>query len=151
MIISNKPFSRKMIDYDNFRKQKRQKSGEGEGCKCYICNKVKSKQNMRYLNHLHKPGPKSYPKKTALLIKIYNICGQKKGKGIKHPFSPANQAKNLTGLANSDGVKEQMASSVISQKAPREDGDVFFKTGGISLTVRRKHRAKKLNILTHEQ
>ena len=152
MLTKNKPFSKKIIDYDKFTKQKRQKSGEGETCKCYICIEVKDrKQNMRHLNHLPKPGPKSSPKKTVSQIKICSKCGQKIGRGIRHHCSPGKQAKNLTSLANSQGVKEQMASSVISDMAPNEDGDISLKTGGRQLRVRMKPKPKKLNILTHEQ
>ena len=44
-----------------------------------------------------------------------------------------------------------MASSVIREKTPNEDGDISLKTGGRSLRVRLKPKPKKLNILTHEQ
>ena len=151
MVLKDKPFN-KSIDYDKLTRI-RVKDFGSKGCQCYICTEVRSPQNMRHVNHRPKPGVKAKPspKKTASPIKICSKCGQKIGKGIRHYCSPAKQAKNLTGLANSQGVKEQMASSVISDMAPNEDGDISLKTGGRQLRVRMKPKPKKLNVLTHEQ
>ena len=48
-------------------------------------------------------------------------------------------------------IKEQVASSLLSEMTPNKDGDISLKTGGRRLKVRLKPKDREANILTHNQ
>ena len=146
----------KKFDYDKLTRSM-PRGQKSEQCQCYICQKVRDKQNRpkHTKNHQRKRGPVSSAHDKSLKSKTFKVCGkcgQKIGRGIKHHCTPGKQAKNLTNHAKSIDVKQQMASIVLKEMDTNNNGDISLKqTHGRPLRVRMKPKDKKLSVLTHEQ
>ena len=99
-----------------------------------------------------KPGPK-YLQSTSK-PKTYKICSNCNGhlsRGINHKCWQTNKAKNTVRLAETQGTKEQVASTIIRDKQSGNDCDMTLKSlRGKSLRIRLKPKDKRQKIISHK-
>ena len=143
---------KKKFDYDKLTRTMPRGQND-DRCQCYICQEVRSDKNLRHLPN-HSPQKRSKfasESNKSKPMKVCPKCKQRVGKGIRHHCTPGKEPTNISKLAKSKDVKEQVASSLLGEMVTNKDGDVALKTGGRRLRVRLKPKDREANILTHKQ
>ena len=121
----DKIYDRK-FDYDTLTRNMSRHDVQNGRCTCYICSAGRSK---KLQSKKKKPGPK-YLQSTSK-PKTYKICSNCNGhlsRGINHKCWQTNKAKNTVRLAETQGTKEQVASTIIRDKQSGNGCDMTLKS-----------------------
>ena len=145
LLSRDKPFQPK-FDYDILTKNYSRKNVNNGKCLCDICEAGRSK---KLISVKGKPGPKPSSPTKVSSIKLCAKCGQRKGKGLAHKCSPTKKVKSIVALAETQMVKEKVASIILREKCSKDDSDITLKSVRGSLRVRMKPKPKVKKI-SHE-